>query len=77
MSTKNAMPKPKPTTSSVDPKTGATRGFEPITIQSVDPETGATRGPAGMLGDDFTSGKQPVKRAVGGRLGYRSARQPK
>ena len=77
MSTKNATPKPKPTTSSVDEKTGATRGFEPITIQSIDPETGATRGPAGMLGDDFTSGKQPVKRAAGGRLGYRAARQPK
>ena len=56
MSTKNAKPKPKPTTSSVDEKTGATRGFEPITIQSIDLETGATRGPAGMLGDDFTSG---------------------
>lgn len=74
MSTKNAKPKPKPT-SSVDPKTGATRGFEPITIQSIDPETGATRGLSGM--DDFTSGKQPVKKAAGGRLGYRAARQPK
>jgi len=74
--TRKAMPKPKPKqTSSVDPKTGATRGFEPITIQSIDPETGATRGPSGM--DDFTSGKQPVKKASGGRLGYRSARQPK
>lgn len=75
MSTKKAMPKPKPTTNSVDENTGATRGFEPITIQSVDPETGATRGPSGM--DGFTSGRQPVKKAAGGRLGYRSARQPK
>ena len=72
--TKKAMPKSKPT-SSVDPKTGATRGFEEIKIYSVDEETGATRGPSGM--DDFTSGKQPVKKASGGRLGYRSARQPK
>ena len=61
--------------SSVDPETGATRGFEPITIQSIDPKTGATRSPSGM--DDFTSGKQPVKKASGGRLGYRAARQPK
>ena len=69
MSTKNAKPKPKPTTSSVDPKTGATRGFETITIQSVNPETGATRGPDIEM--------VPVKKAAGGRLGYRSARQPK
>jgi hypothetical protein len=48
---------------------------KPITIQSIDPETGATRGLSGM--DDFTSGKQPVKKAAGGRLGYRAARQPK
>jgi len=68
MPTKNAMPKPKPT-SSVDPKTGATRGFEPITIQSIDPETGATRGPDIEM--------VPVKKASGGRLGYRAARQPK
>jgi hypothetical protein len=77
MSTRKAMPKPKPTTSSVDEKTGATRGFEPIKIESIDPKTGATRGPAGMLGDDFTSGEQPVKKATGGRLGYRAARPPK
>ena len=74
MSTKKAMPKPKPT-SSVDPETGATCGFETIIIQSIEPKTGATRVPSGM--DDFTSGKQPVKKASGGRLGYRQARQPK
>lgn len=68
--TKKAMPKPKPKpTSSVDPKTGATRGFEPITIQSIDPETGATRGPDIEM--------VPVKKASGGRFGYRQARQPK
>ena len=77
MSTKNAKPKLKPRRPSVDPMTGATKGYEPIKIESIDPETGATRGPAGMLGDDFTSGKQPVKKATGGRLGYRAARQPK
>jgi len=48
---------------------------KPITIQSIDPETGAPRGLSGR--DDFTSGKQPVKKAAGGRLGYRAARQPK
>jgi hypothetical protein len=76
--TKNAMPRPKPKApprSSVDSETGATRGFEEIKIYSVDEETGATRGPSGT--DNFTSGKQPVKKASGGRLGYRSARQPK
>lgn len=69
MPTKKAMPKPKPTTSSVDRETGATRGFELITIQSVDPKTGATRGPDIEM--------VPVKKAAGGRLGYRAARQPK
>jgi len=73
--TENAMPKPKPKRPSVDPMTGATKGYEPITIQSIDPKTGATRGPSGM--DNFTSGKQPVQKAAGGRLGYRAARQPK
>jgi hypothetical protein len=67
--TKKAMPKPKPTTSSVDPETGATRGFETIEIQSINPKTGATRGPDIEM--------VPVKKAAGGRLGYRSARQPK
>jgi hypothetical protein len=52
-----------------DQETGATRGFERITIQSVDPKTGATRGPDIEM--------VPVKKAAGGRLGYRSARQPK
>ena len=67
--TKKAMPKPKPKRPSVDPMTGATKGYEPITIQSVDPETGATRGPDIEM--------VPVKKAAGGRLGYRAARQPK
>ena len=76
--TENAMPKQKPKApprSSVNSETGATRGFEEIKIYSVDEETGATRGPSGM--DNFTSGKQPVQKAAGGRLGYRAARQPK
>ncbi len=70
MSTKNARPKPKPTESSVDPKTGATRGYEDIE-DSVDKETGATRGPNIKM--------VPVKKAAGGRVGksyrgYGSAR---
>jgi hypothetical protein len=72
MPTKNARPKSKPKApprSSVDQESGATRGFEPITIKSVDLETGATRGPDIEM--------VPVKKAAGGRLGYRSARQPK
>ena len=70
--TENAMPKSKPEApprSSVNQETGATRGFETITIQSINPKTGATRGPNIEM--------VPVKKASGGRLGYRSARQPK
>tara|TARA_R110000822_G_scaffold227708_1_gene360314 strand:- start:43 stop:261 length:219 start_codon:yes stop_codon:yes gene_type:complete len=72
MPTKNARPKSKPEApprSSVNSETGATRGFEEIKIYSVDEETGATRGPDIEM--------VPVKKASGGRLGYRSARQPK